>query len=658
MSGIVGIINLNGAPVDRELLGRMTDFMTFRGPDAQEIWIDGNVGFGHTMLRTTFEAETEKQPLTLDGRVWLTADARIDGRAELIADLEATLRRRLGVPVGSNGHAAALGHGHETRIPNDAELILLAYEAWGEDCAKHLIGDFAFAIWDSRDRKLFCARDHFGVKQFYYARTQNSLVFSNTLNCARLHQDVSSELNEIAIGDYLLFGINQDLTSTTFTNIQRLAQASSLASSHREQRIRRFWTPPADGNIRLPKFGDYVEQFRHLFSLAVGDRLRTPRISISMSGGLDSPSVAAMALPHLGQHANALHGFVVVYDRLIPDRERHFSALAAEALKIPVTHIPADDFLLYEAEKPDDLKQPEPFLMNPTAAQYNKLLCAMANFSRVALSGYDGDALMTEPPNSTFAMEAKSLMLNELIADLSWFFHRGRLPPIGVRTLFKRMIGSHPRKSYPPDWIEQSFRRRLNLQDRWREFTSESPKAHPTRPYAFRLLTSTSWAPLFEGYDPGSHKLQLEVRHPMIDVRLVKFLLGIPSIPWCVDKEILRVAMAGKLPEVILNRPKTPLAGNPALHLVEESSVESIDNFEPVPLLGEFVRRGSDYQVAGQKDQGKLWENLRPFGLNHWLKYSLPNSFLNEDANDAKNNGAQPGATTRNQEAIPSAHVN
>src|SRR5260370_40495699 len=145
MSGIVGIINLDGAPVDRDLLRRMTEFMTFRGPDAQEIWIDGNVGFGHTMLRTTWEAETEKQPLTLDGKVWLTADARIDGRTELIAELEAKLRTKVQISRGSNGNSS------ESRIPNDAELILLAYEAWGEDCVKHLIGDFAFALWDKRE---------------------------------------------------------------------------------------------------------------------------------------------------------------------------------------------------------------------------------------------------------------------------------------------------------------------------------------------------------------------------------------------------------------------------------------------------------------------------------------------------------------------------
>ena len=120
MSGIVGIINLDGAPVDCELLARMTGFMSYRGPDEQKIWIDGNVGFGHTMLRTTFEAETEHQPLTLDGKVWLTADARIDGRAELISKLEAKLETKLRLDDRSNGN------GSDSRLPNDAELILYA----------------------------------------------------------------------------------------------------------------------------------------------------------------------------------------------------------------------------------------------------------------------------------------------------------------------------------------------------------------------------------------------------------------------------------------------------------------------------------------------------------------------------------------------------
>jgi asparagine synthase (glutamine-hydrolysing) len=183
MSGIVGIVNLDQAPVDPPLLQRLTDFLAFRGPDAQETWTDRHVGLGHTALWTTFESERERQPSSLDGQVWITADARVDDRAGLIPQLESQGRTNLAEAT-------------------DSELILHAYHAWGESCVEHLIGDFAFAIWDGRERHLFCARDHLGVKPFYYAQLGDSVIFSNTLDCIRQHPAVSDKLNEAAIGDF------------------------------------------------------------------------------------------------------------------------------------------------------------------------------------------------------------------------------------------------------------------------------------------------------------------------------------------------------------------------------------------------------------------------------------------------------------------------
>ena len=118
--------------------------------------------------------------------------------------------------------------------------------------------------------------------------------------------------------------------------------------------------------------------------------------------------------------------------------------------------------------------------------------------------------------------------------------------------------------------------------------------------------------------------MALEIRHPMIDVRLVEFLLGIPAVPWCVKKEILRVAMAGKLPKAVLNRPKTPLAGDPTLRRLEESSVRFVDNFKPVPGFRKFVDIAACPRIAGEQNSDRLWANLRPFELNHWLENSLP----------------------------------
>src|ERR1035437_9535074 len=95
MSGICGILSLEGAPIERKIWKDMTAFMAFRGPDAQDVWTDGAVGFGHTLLRTTFESEHERQPCSLDGKVWITADARIDGQDELKAKLVARGRGRI-----------------------------------------------------------------------------------------------------------------------------------------------------------------------------------------------------------------------------------------------------------------------------------------------------------------------------------------------------------------------------------------------------------------------------------------------------------------------------------------------------------------------------------------------------------------------------------
>jgi asparagine synthase (glutamine-hydrolysing) len=596
MSGIVGIVNLDGAPIDRDLLRRMTDYMAFRVPDAQQIWIDGNIGFGHTMLRTTWEAETEDQPLSLDRKVWLTADARIDRRHELIEQL------------------------HVPRTLNDAELILHAYETWGEDCLAHLLGDFAFAIWDSRSRRLFCARDHFGVKPFFFARVANSFIFSNTLNALRLDARISDSLNEIAIGDYLLFGLNQDLSTTTFRDIHRLPAGHSLTIADNSLTTRRYWTPVTSNEVRFRNRDSYVERFEELLSNAIEDRLRTNRVAISMSGGLDSTSVAAIVRDRLDDDSG-LQAFTIVYDKLIPDEERYYSTAAANHLGIPLTHINADRYSLYEAQVPGDMTQAEPFLLSPFTAQFNELLRLSASCGRVALTGWDGDAFMNEPPKSYFSSAAKKLHLTDLATAMSWYVWTQRgLPAIGFRTRVKRMLGKQPPASDLPKWVDESFANRIHLRERLD--TVYSPDE--TRPYAMQAMASKVWASLFEGYDAGATKLCVEIRHPFIDVRLVEYLLAIPAVPWCVNKHILRVAMTNQLPAAVLNRPKTPLAGDPALQLARDGSVRWLDSFEVSPQLNAFVNLNLRRSIADEQTPDDLWANLRIFALNHWLTHSLP----------------------------------
>ena len=603
MSGIVGIVNFDGAPIDRDLLARLTDSMTFRGPDAQEIAIDGHAGFGHTMLRTMCDIATEKQPLTLDGKIWLTADARLDGRDELI--------EKLRLP-------------HNRSKPNDAELILFAYTAWQENCIDHLIGDFAFAIWNSTTQMLFCARDHFGVKPFYYSRIGSTFTFSNTLNTLRLHPCASDALNETAIADYLVFGLNQDLASTTFRDIHRLPDGHTLSISNHSTIKRRYWTPAAHEIDTRNK--DYVEHFQNLLTTATNDRLRTNRVAISMSGGLDSTSLAVITRDLLREDpASSIHGYTNVYDSLFPDEERHYSTLAADALGIPITHLPCDAYSLFETDSVFELKQPEPFLISPFSAQFNGLLKQFARHSRVALTGYDGDAFMTERPSTYFHSCARRMKVVELVSSMAayvWIFRS--LPQVGFRSSLKRMFRKEEVETTYPAWVDEEFAARVDLPARWREWNAEAPRTDQEHSSALHAFDSKVWAPLFEGYDPGSTGLPLEVRHPFIDVRLLRFLLSLPVVPWCINKHILRRALNKRLPPAILNRPKTPLASDPALHLVQRASVRCLDRFDVNPQLTRFVNLNRRRAVVDEQTSDRRRANLRVFALNYWLTHSLP----------------------------------
>jgi asparagine synthase (glutamine-hydrolysing) len=504
----------------------MTKFMAFRGPDGAEVWTESNAGFGNTLLRTGSSGDAM---LVVADDVWITADARIDG-------------------------------GENTDL-TDAAQILRAYERWGEECVEHLIGDFAFAIWDNRSRRLFCARDHFGVKPFYYARIGNSFIFSNTLNALRLDARVSDELNETAVHDYLESGLNQDLSTTVFRDIQRLPGGHTLAFANGSVVTRRYWTPAVKNAVRFRKSREYVERFEELLATAVKDRLRANRVSISMSGGLDSTSLAVVARDLLPQPA-AVHAFSTVYDKLIPDEERHYATLAASSIGIPIHHLAADDYSLFDERRPGNLDAPEPFLLGPLAGQFNDLLRLMADHARVALTGYDGDALMNDS-----------------------------------------------RRAYVKSVV--------------RSFWPVDQQVSANRPATINSLNSKVWAPLFEGYDPGATRLPLEVRHPLIDVRLVDYLLSIPVIPWCVNKHILRAAMKDRLPASVLHRPKTPLRSDPVLQLTRHADVRWLDHFEVTPQLTHFVNLNFRRSQA-KETPNALWARLRVFALNHWLKHSLP----------------------------------
>jgi len=575
MSGITGIVRLDGGPVDAALLRRMTDSMGQRGPDGRQIWIQGQAGLGHALLRTSDEsAIDDDQPASLDGRLWIAADARVDGRDELV--------RKLG------GHRRT-----DLRSASDAQLILHAYDVWGTECVTHLLGDFSFAIWDIRARRLFCARDHFGVKPFYYAKTAVGIVFSNTLACIRLDPEIRDELNEAAIGDFLLFGSNQDPATTAFADVRRLAPAHTLVCENGAIALHRYWSVPTDGRIRYRHSRDYVERFNELLSAAVRDRIRSKRIGVWMSGGIDSTSITAVSRQCLAdRHASFdLLAHTFVYDSLLPDRERHYAGVAAKALGIKTSYFAADDYKPFAGWERRDVLTPEPiddpfFLMRTAQLKHASL------HSRTLLSGEGGDELLWR----SFAVDLVGRMPPiELAGDIarSLFIHRRR-PGLGLRAKAKQWLPDDSRLAPYPGWLNGTLAHRMNLRGRYEQVMARrNPLQHPMRADAHRRLTTAIWPWYFESSDPGVTGVPVEASFPFLDVRLVTYALAIPPMPWFIDKHLLREAMRGQLPDEVRLRPKVPLAGD--------------------PLRAHIVKAG------GSDDSPEVWQKIRPACLNYWL---------------------------------------
>jgi asparagine synthase (glutamine-hydrolysing) len=602
MSGIIGIVRLDGAPVDRRLVQRLTESQSFRGPDAQEIWVNGNVGLGHTLLKTTEESELEHQPFTFGNDLWIVADARVDARPELIAELQA--------------------HGHkEVGGAPDVELILRAYEVWGEDCVEHLLGDFAFGIWDGQRQKLFCARDQLGVKCFYYAHIGSCVIFSNSIECIRRHPAVSGRLNDLAIADHILFEMNLDQAGTSFADIQRIPPAQKASWTRDGVRLSCYWTMPIEEPVFYKRASDYTDCFMELMGEAVSDRLRTNRVGILMSGGLDSPALAAVACKL--SRERGLHLELKAFTTTLsfgPD-EGYYAALVAKHLGIPIEYRDGDEESIHPNWEQAQFHTPEPVSNTAVLPIHPTQWDHIGQYSRVFLQGGGPDNALSIEWKPYVSYLLRNRRYGRLLRDaglyLAW--HR-RIPFWGkISGKFRKseFDGAHG-PSFPP-WLNKDLVSRFHLHARWESYYSPPPAVHPVRPLNYALFQiHGELQKLFRSHDAECTQAPVEVRYPFLDVRLLRFFLAIPTIPWCRSKYVIRRAMKAMLPEQVLRRPKEGLATDVIMERLELSRPA---DFTAAPELHAYVdttllpaTAGTDVWASGSILLARL--------LNHWLQSS------------------------------------
>ena len=398
MSGIVGIHNINGTHIDRKDLKKMVDILAHRGPDGADIWVDGSIGLGHRMLWTTPESLLEKLPFIDEtGEFVITSDARIDNREELIDALQ-------------------FNNCSPEKI-TDSELILAAYKKWGNYCPEHLLGDFAFAIWDKRNQLLFCARDHFGVKPFYYYYKESEIfVFGTEIKALFAFNRIPRRLNEVRIADFLAL-MMEDKTITSYENVLRLPPAHAMVISQSGMQLRCYWSLDPHREIKLPSNQAYAEEFRKIFTEAVRCRMRSAFPIIShLSGGLDSSSVTCVARDILSKEKNTkLHTISTIYDKIIECDERTYINAVLEQGGLTPHYVYGEEIgplsnleMIFQYED-EGLLGPShfyPWLVNRASKELGM---------RIALDGFDGDTTVSHGINR----------LRELAQQGQWktFFH-------------------------------------------------------------------------------------------------------------------------------------------------------------------------------------------------------------------------------------------
>jgi asparagine synthase (glutamine-hydrolysing) len=549
VSGFFGMLRQDGQPVNPQLLEAISEKMNFRAPDGQNSWWRDNLGSCFAFMRTGPAKQAPQQPVTWCERFCLWGDIRLDARKELYAQV---------------ADPGAMG----LEKVSDEELLLRAWAKWGASSLERVIGDFSFALWDAKEQILWCARDFIGPRPFFYAHVGGLFCFSNTMQILRAVPEVSGELNEYFIGDFLLDGCTLDLWGTVYRDIRRLPAGHVLKMVGTDATVHRFRKLPIEEPLRFQRAEEYVELYRDLLNTAVKDRLPSAATSLHLSGGLDSAMICAVAsqiAAAQGQKGN-LKAFTVSCNPFFQDPEPALAKATAQHLGIDHVILEEQMVQIFEQTRDPNELAPEPDT-DLFFAWQRRNSQKIAAHSNVVLSGEGGDEVLTGRSWPYLAHLWKSRNWKDIVCDFGdYLCTHWSIPPLraGIRTKVREFVKrTDPFEDYP-QWLNEDFSRRLNLQQRWLQMKA-SPQAteHPLHPIAYEILHSGICARGLETDDAGGNRVNLESRAPLLDLRLLAFLLRLPPVPWCMNKELSRRAMEGSLPRIILSRPKTPLKQDP-----------------------------------------------------------------------------------------------
>jgi len=534
MSGLVALHDSRREAASTGRLERMAQAIAHRGPDGWRRWHGGPVAMAHGLLHTTPESLREQQPV-IDGACALVWDGRLDNRDELLTALHAA-----GLPAGTG---------------TDPELVLGAYRLWGAECARHLLGELAFIVWDAGAQRLFAARDRIGLKPLYYTRQDSTLLIASEAKALLAGLERMPEPDDALVLALLLSECREeDNSRTLFSGIHRLPPGHVLVLEHGRLQVERYWQIDPSRRVTHRQPEAYVEQFRAVFDEAVRARMRSAfPVGCFLSGGLDSSAIAITAAAAGGAPLEAF----TIFNRHPASDERHYARLVAAAARIPLRE--------YADEGRDPLDGLEQLLFaveNPLVTNHADLrgLGQLINAQgcRVMLDGDGGDHLMDESGYLADLLVRTNPVrfLRETRAFARSYGGRtGECLQMAVQDAMPTPM-KHAAKHLRglPAWINRTMADRAAFTARWAQ--ARVPLTFPSG--AQRLSYQDALSPYLlmklELNEREAAQAGREIRYPFLDSRLVEFILAVPWQQRCRNGErkwLLREAMTGLLPEAI-----------------------------------------------------------------------------------------------------------
>lgn len=629
MCGILSVLNFDGKYLDKDLIFRMRDTMSHRGPDDAGIYLNRAIALGHRRLSIIDLSETGRQPMkNEDGSLLLVCNGEIYNYVELRQDLQKK--------------------GHIFSSTSDSEVIIHQYEEDGEECLQKFNGMFSFVLWDSRKRKLFAARDRLGIKPLYYFKDKKKVIIASEIKAIIEDTDVPRTPDYRAIADYLFAGRPLG-NKTMFQNIKEVEPGYMITVDQKMKniRVKKYWDVYYDYNYSRTD-ENLIEELSHLLNDSVKVHCRSDAaLGCHLSGGLDTSTVVAFA----ARHRKNLKTFSIKFSEDSYIDETSYAKAVAD-------HVGAE----YHEESPSsmDMASLLPRLMwhmdAPMATDGGFAYYTVSKFAKnhvkVSLTGHGGDEVFAGYPAQFQAAYSNTDMF-----DL-------RIDPFRVAqaSMIKKLLGGIIQKG--PSGIYRSIINRCinqkkNLEDIWiqlhcgclpansssllhkdfmKALQGYSPRDDYIKPFLAVNTNESLDKCLYHDlkiYLPGllhledrvSMAVSLESRVPLLDYRIIELLATVPpeqKINGMQPKYLLRQSVSTLLPEKVWKRrDKFPFPVPAKFWLSQEMEKMKRD----ILLSPESLKRGIFKPRALKNACNKINMTWPLFNIELWYRVFIDRNF-------------------------------